>query len=43
MLLFITSVYASFLGRGLDGADSEALYIRWIPPFVTVDRLQEDS
>ena len=43
MLLFIISVYASSLGRDLDDAGSEALYIRWIPPFVTVDRLQEDS
>jgi hypothetical protein len=43
MLLFITSVYASSLGRGLDDADSEALYIRWIHPFKTADRLQKDS
>jgi len=43
MLLFITSVYASSLGRGLDDAGPEALYIRWILPFVNADRLQEDS
>ena len=43
MLLFITLVYASSLGRGLNNAGSKALYIRWIHPFVTADRLQVDS
>ena len=43
MLLFITLVYASSLGRDLNNAGSIALYIRWTRPFVTVDRLLEDS
>ena len=43
MLLFITLVYASSLGRDLNNAGSIALYIRWIHPFVTADRLREDS
>ena len=43
MLLFITLVYASSLDRGLNYAGSIALYIRWTRPFVTADRLREDS
>jgi len=43
MLLFIISVYASSLGRGLDATDSIDLCIRWIHPFKTANHLREDS
>ncbi len=41
MLLIITLVYASSLGKCLNNAGSIALYIKWIHPFVTADRLRE--